>query len=452
MGASVVGQLVVKLTAHTAEYESKLQKAGLAAKSFSNNMSFIQGVGGNSAVMLSGVGGAALGAAKAVFELGKAFAQMALAQARAMEDTMRMANRMDMASEQLVALREAAEDYGVEDMIGPALSRMNAKVGKAAIGDDGAQKAFANLGLDPTALARMDTSDKYKAIADAIRDLGNASLQAAAAQSIFGKSGMTMVGMLQGGSEAVERASAEARALGIAFSDGDAAVAKLATGGMRDAYDAVDGLKNKFAIELAPAIAELTDSFIVMVGAIKPAFDWMMETWGAGISTVYHTIQSAFARVSEAIMEIIRVAHYALADFFEFAGNLPSALGGDWFLEQAEAARQFADTLAELRREHYEASLHASPAEKVSAARTKAADAAKLRAELRMAPMPDLNSSLTSSSARWDIAKAVVQGTREFANMIADMGQKKPEINEMKKQTRLQEQIRDRLDFMEGEF
>jgi len=104
-----------------------------------------------------------------------------------------LANRTGLAVESAYGLRRAFKDAGVDaNALGPAVNKMQKSLASAVAG--GAEgNTLKALGLDPQALASMDPGKAFARIGNSIAQLPNATQRAAAAISIFGKSGAELL-------------------------------------------------------------------------------------------------------------------------------------------------------------------------------------------------------------------------------------------------------------------
>ena len=100
-----------------------------------------------------------------------------------------LSNRTGVAVESLYGLRQAFKDAGVDaGNIGPAINKMQ-KALASAVGGGKEANVLKGLGLDPQSLASMDSGQAFAKIGQQIAQLPNSTERAAAAMSLFGKSG-----------------------------------------------------------------------------------------------------------------------------------------------------------------------------------------------------------------------------------------------------------------------
>jgi hypothetical protein len=106
-----------------------------------------------------------------------------------------LAQRTGITVGALQALQMAAKLSGVDDATG-ALQKLTVAIGTAA--ESGKTEAFTKLGLDFQALQSMAPEEQFKAVQSAIAGLATPAERAAAAVSLFGKSGVELLPLLAG--------------------------------------------------------------------------------------------------------------------------------------------------------------------------------------------------------------------------------------------------------------
>jgi len=452
--ASTVGSLVVKLSAHIGEFTSGLQKAGEQARSFGSNMAVLQNVGGGTTLAFAGAGAAITGIVKTVYELTNSFLNASKAQNEFIAGTAVMAERLDMATEKWVALQMAAHEKDVEDLIGPALDVMKQRIGGGLTGNDANAQAFAKLGLNLNDLVHMDTADQFAAVAEAIKNLENPTIQAAMAMQIFGRGGKNLIPLLREGAAGLAEAARESERFGNKITDADGAVAKMARDSWRNFGHAVEGLWNTIAIGLAPALSELYDGFTNLAVGSRPLIEGMKDGF-MKLADAFHWIRLVVESTQQKIMEFyLRIKQNQadlLSDMASAMEKLPDWLSGGGWAESAKGAHQYAKELEKIVAEHRK--LVAKdwagkwPSERAADARTKAGEEAKVREEMRAAPLRIPEAA--TNSIRDGILSALTEGSRSLMETFAKE-QNSPQLQEMKKQTRVQEDMRRLLNFQVG--
>lgn len=185
-----LGDLVVRLSAETAQFTQALDKA-----SYQSQKSF------DKMVSSAKTAGIAIGAAFAVSEF-TAMTRKALAFADQMQD---VATANEVGVESILALSEAlTQNGGKAENAGKMLSSLNAKIYEAAEGSKTAQEAFKGAGISMGDLSKLSTIDLFDKLINKIAETKDASLRNGMAMEFFGKAakGVDFVGLAQGTDEA----------------------------------------------------------------------------------------------------------------------------------------------------------------------------------------------------------------------------------------------------------
>jgi len=164
-----------------------------------------------------------------------------------------MAQRTGMSVEALSSLQHVAKmsDTSLEALQGSFL-KLAKFMGEVREGSKGASQALAALGISSTQMLAATPEQQFKLIADAIRALPDASQQAAAAMSIFGKSAGEILPTLRLGSAGISELQQQALDLGLVMT-GQTAEAAAKAG---DAIDNLIATVNAAAVAFGANFAE----------------------------------------------------------------------------------------------------------------------------------------------------------------------------------------------------
>lgn len=185
-----------------------------------------------------------------------------------------------------------------------SLSKLTRQMGEAQNGSTSAQQAFQNLGVSVTnadGTLRSAESVFYDVI-DALGEIPNKAEQDAAAMNIFGKSAQELAGVIDAGSEGLNRYAKEAQSLGLVLS-GDQ-IESLNQ--MQDAFDQFDSVmqasSNRIQAAFAPALTIVTNALsnmnpamidvINITGKAFGVFGQMVPTL-SHLATVTNTLRVA---------------------------------------------------------------------------------------------------------------------------------------------------------------
>lgn len=247
-----------------------------------------------------------------------AFTIAAASSAAAVDDA---SKRTGVGAEALQELRYGAEQSGAsfEGLI-KAMRALN-----IAFSDGTGRDKLAGLGLSLEELGKMTPDQRFAAVAEAIKNLGDESQQTAAANEIFGKSGFELLPFLQEGAAGISKMRGEARGLGQVLSaDGVSALAKFddsvakLTGSLR-------GLAGVLASQLAPYFGPIADGIISIVVATN---DWLSNNSGV-VAALLGSI-GAFGATGVAIAGFgvaLTVLASVISSFTVIAGAVTAAIG-----------------------------------------------------------------------------------------------------------------------------
>ncbi len=283
--AATVGDLVVRLGAVTAPYNSKMQQARGSNTKFGTSVTSIgaklrrmgatasriasgaisrlsSGLGnitrkalGFAAALVGVTGG--LGAAGLGLVLKNRIEEMdALTKAaRALGSSTEEFGRIGFAAEQLGGIDTTQFIKGIRTMV--------MGVGEIArLGTGEALNAFgaAGLDLDPAELARLSPGDMILELADAFGKLDSASAKVDIAGALFGgRNAQGFINLLGGGRAEIVRLGDEIERLGGLFSEEVGQGAERANDAMNRLRTSLGGLATQAATELAPFIEVFSD-------------------------------------------------------------------------------------------------------------------------------------------------------------------------------------------------
>jgi hypothetical protein len=166
-------------------------------------------------------------------------------------------NVTGLSSDFLQTLQFGAADAGVSfNALVGAMSKANATISKLAA------KGGSIIGLDAKSLLAMDPDKRVLALVDAIEKIPNPAQRAAAAISVFGKSGAKLLPAFEGGAQALVDAMNAMKASGEIMSDEDRQLAVETEG----AFLSLGLMMTRISQLIAAAVAP---SFLVLASATK---------------------------------------------------------------------------------------------------------------------------------------------------------------------------------------
>jgi hypothetical protein len=202
-----------------------------------------------------------------------------------------MSQRTGFSAEALSELGHAAALSGgsMEDLE-IAIKQMQKQIGNASKGSEQATKTLAALGVPIEQLAGLEPEKQFALIADGIAAIEDPTLRAAAALSVFGRSGMKMLPLIGGGAAGLAQLRQQAAAAGATISTTSAQQA----GRLSDALDSLRGTLKQITFAIGEAL----------VKPAQAAVDWLRN---AAVAVL------AFAKANAGLVQIVAVGALALA-------------------------------------------------------------------------------------------------------------------------------------------
>ena len=235
----------------------ELQKLGYAAKKTQQDVSTLKTIE-LSRVFLS-----------SVQTVAGAFNSFVAGSAAAVASVDDLSKRTGVSTQTLQAYQFAAEQSGVSvETFGKGVQKLGINLGEAQTGNKSAIKSFADLGLSVQELSRLSPEAAFEAVAAAISQLPGPAQQAAAAVSLFGKSGAELVPVFQEGAGFLGEMRAEAERLGLVLSkDQVQGLAKI-----DDSFAKLNAtffaLKARVTAELSPALVAAAESAATFISKV----------------------------------------------------------------------------------------------------------------------------------------------------------------------------------------
>ena len=183
------------------------------------------------------------------------------------------AGRMGVSAEQVSRLKFAAEQSGASlAEVEVAVKKMANAITDAANGSKSAEKALANLGMTAEELVGLTPDEQFLRIAEAISKISDPTRRAAASMDVFGKSGTSMLPMIQNGAAGIAALTKQCDALGLTMSGEDARAADDFGDAMASLWQQV----KMVGFHVGATVAKALMPFVARVGeAMRTAIDWV---------------------------------------------------------------------------------------------------------------------------------------------------------------------------------
>lgn len=214
--------------------------------------------------------------------LGAGLATPLIASARAFAKTGdnldEMSRRTGVAIETLSELAFAADLSGasIEDLeIG--IRHMQRTILNALSGSEEAKQAIESLGFTVDEVARLSPGEQFDLLGKRIAAVSDPTLRAAAAMKLFGRSGTSLIPMLQD----MEALRAEARRLGLTWSTEDARAASILNDSLDRLWASIRRTVVAVGGALAPLLTGLSERLVSLAASARA---WLAENRGLIVS------------------------------------------------------------------------------------------------------------------------------------------------------------------------
>ncbi|TGS89473.1 hypothetical protein EN817_03795 [Mesorhizobium sp. M3A.F.Ca.ET.174.01.1.1] len=322
-GKEIESQL--KALGETGERAFKaLQKAAASADfqrfaaSLSKAKSDLVAFGQNVAILGSAIASAAAGAGAAVLELASSAGEAA-------DEAGKAAQSAGVTTEAYTALAFAAKMSNLEQAdLDAGMARLNKTLGAAANGSKAAVELFQKLGVsirDSTGKLRSPDAVLLD-LAQAFSKLPDGAEKSALAIALFGKTGAKLIPFLNEGKKGLIDLGAEAKALGVTFTDAQAKIGD----NLGDALDSVGfaarGVRLQLGLIFAPAITTAANALTERIKQLRPAIQ-------------------GFAQ------DIANKALPVMLDFVNALTGKDADVSNKWVLEWRDGAIQFGQSMGQ---------------------------------------------------------------------------------------------------------
>ncbi len=206
------------------------------------------------------------------------------------------AQKVGTTTEMLSGLKYAADLSDVSfESLQKSLGKLSKNAFMAATQGGAAATAFATLGVNVkgTDGHLKDSGSLLQELADKFAAMPNSTEKTALAMQMFGKAGMDMIPLLNGGSEGLEKLRDEAEKLGVVISTDTAARAEEFNDNITRIKKSSEGLTNHIMADLLPAMGEVAQAF-----ADSGKNGSALTEISGGIKTIFETITIVAAEVA----------------------------------------------------------------------------------------------------------------------------------------------------------
>ena len=212
----------------------------------------------------------------------------------------KMSGRTGISVESLSELGYAAEQSGADlGSLEAGVRRMQKFLTDAADGSSMATDTLNRLGVSLNMLTGLSPEAQFELLADRLSKIEDPTTRAATAMELFGKSGTSLLPMMQDGAKGIQELRDQARDLGLVISTEDAKAAEIFGDRLSDLWKVVKSGVFAIGAALAPLLIDLTKQAIRIAKTIA---DWVREN-KALVVTVFK-IAAAVAAAGAAIFAL----------------------------------------------------------------------------------------------------------------------------------------------------
>lgn len=243
-----LGTLTIDLAANVAGLESDL---GKAQRVFDKNMRDYQRTAAGIAKVTAGIAAA----------VSVGFAAMVKSSIDTADSLMDVSESSGIAVEKLSALKLATDIEGIAlEQVSASLNKFSKTVDDAADGAGAGADAFNSLGINVRGVdgALKDNYALIEEVAEALSIMENGAQKTALAQELFGKSGVKLLPILNGGRQGLQEFSKEAERMGLIISTNTAESAAIFNDNLTRLRLSLTGLSTVVAGEVADDLADFT--------------------------------------------------------------------------------------------------------------------------------------------------------------------------------------------------
>ena len=303
-----------------------------AKNSLSETDDKAKGVGGSIGSVITGVLKFAAGIATAAAAGAAALYKLAMSSAETLDRVDKLSQKIGISYESFQEWDYIMSQSGMDiEKMQVGLKTLTAQMDMAANGSASAQANFAALGLtweDGNGKLKSQEQMMEEAIM-ALAAMEDQTEKARLATLLFGKSGVEMLPMLNGGIESIEELRAQAHALGLVMDD-EAVLAGVLLG------DTIDDVKKSFGaavtmigIQFMPAVQKAADWLLSFMPVIQTVLQSLFTFIGNGVGFVIDfivTIKDAITEWAEANGESIEAFKNVLGEIITFVGTVIETL------------------------------------------------------------------------------------------------------------------------------
>ena len=265
-----------------------------------------------STLTLAGVVGAAIAGLK---ELIGFFTEATTNATEFADSILTIATNYGISTEKLQEFQYMSDlvDADINDLM-RGITNITKSMGSAMSGSTETLTMFQSLGV---AIAgadghARDAVDVFWDVVDALGNVENATERDIVAQKLLGKSSMELNSLIAVGAERRRELAEESHNVGYVLSEEELAV----LGALDDQFKRIDlsmeAVKNRMALQLAPALIEITDAILEMIKEIN----W--EEFGRSVAILLNSVARNIGPIAEGVSNLV----IALGNLLKVIGDI----------------------------------------------------------------------------------------------------------------------------------
>ena len=194
----MANDVYVRLRLKADEFQQELDKSTKKVEEFDESIKESQKGLEEEDVSLAGVTGTLVALGAGALATGLAIVSMTDNLAEGVFEAERYANRLDIATTELIALQKVAKQFGVDaEDVNEGLKNMKERLGEALLEGRGATfDALTKLGINLKEIKELDTKSQFLEMAKALRTMDDAGERTFLTMEIFQEEGFKMAEML----------------------------------------------------------------------------------------------------------------------------------------------------------------------------------------------------------------------------------------------------------------
>lgn len=252
------------------------------------------------------------------------------------------ANKLNLPVRDVQAFAFAAELAGSNfETVTKALSVLQRRASEARVGLSTAVRPLEQLNINVEKFNNLDTTTQFKVIAEALKNVADQTDRARIANELFGRAGVELLPLLNGGAAALQSAADALERYGAGIDDFDAKKIEEANDAWTRLGQALNRIYDTLAIQLAPIVATVAELFLNSARQIGDAIKAVGAFFGTATGRVVAWVAAtaAIATLAPLVVGAIRAvvtAYRALIGVQTISQALSGPRG--WAILAASAA------------------------------------------------------------------------------------------------------------------